>query len=140
MPIRFFADHCVPTSACAALRDAGHEVLILRDHLPTNATDPEVITAAQDHAAVLLTLNGDFSDIVTYPPGDYLGIVALQLRNHPEVLGQILTRLIEYIEAHPEPEHFGGKLLLVEAHRIRVRRKCADADSADEAESSESDD
>jgi len=36
--------------------------------------------------AILLSLNGDFADIVNYPPKNYKGIVALQVRNHSEIL------------------------------------------------------
>jgi nicotinamidase-related amidase len=42
MSLRLFADHCVPNSVIAALRAAGHEVLILTDHLPAASDDPVV--------------------------------------------------------------------------------------------------
>ena len=48
--------------------------------------DENVIAKAQEIDAILLSMNGDFADIVTYPPKDYTGIVALQIRNDPEVL------------------------------------------------------
>jgi hypothetical protein len=66
-------------------------------------------------------LNGDFADIVTYPPARYYGIVALQVRNHPEIIPQLLERLKAYLSAHENMEQYSGKLLLVEAHRIRSR-------------------
>ena len=71
--------------------------------------------------AILLSLNGDFFDIVTYPPGDYLGIVAVQLHNHPEVIPPLMTRLQAFIAINPEREFYRGKLFLVEPHRIRIR-------------------
>jgi len=46
----------------------------------------------------LLSMNGDFADIVNYPPKKYKGIVALQMRNHAEVLERLLARLTEYYE------------------------------------------
>ncbi|MCP4757258.1 MAG: hypothetical protein GY866_40870 [Proteobacteria bacterium] len=69
----------------------------------------------------ILSLNGDFSDIVRYPTADYNGIVALQIRNHPEVIPQILERLKTYLLSNPDFDHYKGRLFLVEAHRIRVR-------------------
>ena len=36
--------------------------------------------------AVLVSLNGDFADIVIYPPSSYRGIIAFQVKNHPEVI------------------------------------------------------
>ncbi len=53
--------------------------------------------------------------------GRYKGIIAFQVRNHPEVLPQLVSRLKAYLSEHPEMGHYGGKLLLVEAHRIRIR-------------------
>lgn len=121
MPMRFFADHCVPTSVGEALAADGHEVLLLREQLQTNAPDPEVIAKAQELNAVLVSLNGDFGDIVTYPPAQYQGIIGLQVRNHPESLVPIVARLKEYLTAWPDAAHYAGKLLIVESHRIRVR-------------------
>jgi len=119
--MRFFADHCVPESVAQALESKGHEVLRLRNQMATNALDPDVIEQAQRLDAVLLSLNGDFSDIVRYPPSKYGGIISMQVRNRPEVLAQITERLTRYLRDQPDREHYRGKLLLVEAHRIRVR-------------------
>jgi len=119
--LRFFIDQCVPRSVSQSLRDAGHEVELLRSHLPINAKDPDVIECAQRLDAVLLTLNGDFSDIINYPPDQFGGIVALQVRNHPEALPAIVMRLLTYLGEHNEREHWIGKLFLVEAHRVRIK-------------------
>jgi predicted nuclease of predicted toxin-antitoxin system len=96
-------------------------VIILRDHLPIDAPDLEVITKAQELDALLISLNGDFSNIVTYPPSLYKGIISLQVRNHPEIIFQLMSRLMEYINEHMNMDHYSGKLILVEAHRIRIR-------------------
>ncbi len=77
MKLRLFADQCVPLEIVLALRDQGHEVLLLRDHLPIRSIDPLVIAKAQELDCLFLSLNGDFSDIVTYPPSRYGGILAL---------------------------------------------------------------
>ncbi|MFH0811578.1 MAG: DUF5615 family PIN-like protein [Pseudomonadota bacterium] len=122
MSLRFFTDHCVPNSVIQALRDTGHEVFILREHIPQDSDDLAVIAKAQELDAILVSLNGDFSDIVTYPPSNYKGIVALQVRNHPEVIPSLMRRLVNYLTAHPEMDNFKGQLLLVEAHRIRIRK------------------
>lgn len=73
MSVKFFADHCIPDSVIRLLIDAGHEVFLLRDHMPTDSPDSLVIEKAQVIDAVLLSLNGDFADIVTYPPANYTG-------------------------------------------------------------------
>ena len=83
--------------------------------------DVAVIAKAQEIDAILLSLNGDFADIVTYPPKNYKGIVTLQLRNHAEILDQLLVRLTGYLRLQPEMEHYRGKLLVVEVNRMRIR-------------------
>ena len=122
MRLQFLADHCVPTLVIENLHAAGHEVTRLRDWLPPESPDENVIAKAQELAAILLTLNGDFADITAYPPANYRGIVALQVRNRYEILPQIVARLQTYLAAHPDMAHYQGKLLLVEVHRIRIRR------------------
>jgi len=121
MKLRFFADQCVPGSIIRALRDEGHEILRLKDSISEDSSDPVVIAKAHELDAILLSLNGDFADIVSYPPADYRGIVALQVRNHPEAIPQLISRLIGFISSYPERQYFVGKLLLIEPHRIRIR-------------------
>jgi hypothetical protein len=76
---------------------------------------------AQEIGAVLLSLNGDFADIVAYPPENFKGIIARQIRNHPEALSHLMARLTGYLNFRPEMAHYRGKLFIVEVGRIRVR-------------------
>ena len=121
MRLKFLADHCVPTEIVEALRDMGQEVIRLRDLMPPDSPDIAVITKARDSDAILISLNGDFADIVSYPPHAYNGIIALQIRNHPEGIHGLMERLRVYLHSFQDSSHYKGKLLVVEAHRIRVR-------------------
>ena len=122
MSLRFFTDHCVANSVIQVLRDRGHDVLVLKEHIPQDSDDPLVIAKAQELDAILVSLNGDFADIATYPPSQYKGIIALQVRNHPEVIPSLVQRLTDYLAHHPEMSTYQGRLLAVEAHRIRIRK------------------
>jgi predicted nuclease of predicted toxin-antitoxin system len=119
--LRFFADHCISNFIIDALCGAGNEVLRLGEYLPVESSDRRVIAKAQETDAILLSLNGDFADIVTYPPAHFKGIVSLQILNHPEVTRPLLARLVAYLAAHPAPEDYRGKLISVEVDRIRIR-------------------
>lgn len=121
MSLRFFIDQCVPNSIIKTLRDAGYEVFVLGDLIPIESPDRAVIAKAQELEAILVSLNGDFADIVTYPPSAYQGIISIQLKNHPEIIPQLMVRLTEYLSLHDRPEHYQGKLLIVEVYRIRVK-------------------
>jgi hypothetical protein len=103
------------------LRAAGCVVYLLRDHLPTDANDLAVLQKTQSLQCLLLSVNGDFTDIVKYSPRRYRGIISLQMRNHPEILPLIVDRATAYFAAHPEMNHYAGKLVLFEAHRVRIR-------------------
>lgn len=121
MGLRFLADHCISNLIIQNLRNAHHEVVRLTEVLPAESPDAAVIAKAQEIDAILLSLNGDFADIVGYPPQNYKGIVALQMRNHPEITTQLLSRLTSYLELHGAKEHYHGKLLVIEVDRIRIR-------------------
>jgi predicted nuclease of predicted toxin-antitoxin system len=119
--LRFFADHCVPESVVQTLHNAGHEVLRLREYLLVDSNDVAVISKAQELQAILVSLNGDFADIVNYPPDEYGGIISLRIENHPEILPQILKNLATYLSKHDDMGHYAGKLLIVDVRRIRIR-------------------
>ena len=121
MALRLLADHCVSNLIVQTLRDAGHEVLRLKDLLPVESPDAAVIAKAQEVGAILLTLDSDFADIVTYPPGEFMGIIALQVRNHPEIHPPLLSRLGGYMKLQPEMKHYRGRLIIAEVDRIRIR-------------------
>jgi len=83
MSLRLFCDQCVPAEISDALRNQGFDVILLRSVLPIPSPDTAVIAKAQQLAPILLSLNGDFSHIVAYPPENHAGIIAIQLNNHP---------------------------------------------------------
>jgi predicted nuclease of predicted toxin-antitoxin system len=121
MSLRFLSDHCVPTEIAESLKQPGHEVSLLREVLPISSPDPAVIAKAQQIGAILLSLNGDFADIITYPPSQYGGIVAIQLNNHPETIPYLMAGLLGFLSDHADQKFYRGKLFIVEPHRIRIR-------------------
>ena len=102
MSLRFFLDHCVSNFIVRALNNAGHETICLKDYIKQEAPDSLVILKAQELDTILVSLNGDFADIVSYPPGNYKGIISLQLRNHPEIIPQLMTRLNDFLITHKD--------------------------------------
>jgi len=122
MSLRFFSDQCVPAEITDTLRRHGHQVTLLREVLPIRSLDPAVIAKAQELGAILLSLNGDFADIVAYPPTNYLGILAVQLHNHPEIIPPLMERLVAFLDGHPAQEFYHSKLYIVEVHRVRIRQ------------------
>lgn len=79
MSLAFLSDQCVPEEITATLIQHGYRVIRLRDVLPIRSPDPVVIAKAQELDVMLLSLNGDFSDIVAYPPAEHGGIIGSSL-------------------------------------------------------------
>jgi predicted nuclease of predicted toxin-antitoxin system len=121
MSLKFFADQCVPSSIIQNLKNSGNEILKLSDYIPQNSIDRIVINKAQELNAILLSLNGDFSNIINYPPTDFKGIISLQIKNHPEIIPEMMNKLNKFISTHSEMKYYAGKLVLVEVHRIRIK-------------------
>ena len=122
MSLKFFADHCVPAYVIGSIERMGHKVLRLRDYLPTDAPDKTVILKAQELGCILISLDGDFANIIMFPPSEFMGIIALQLKDHPDILPDLMNRLGDYLIAHPEGQHYKGLLLVVNVDAIRIRR------------------
>lgn len=58
--IKFFLDNCVPDSVAHVLRDAGHEVIFLRDTIPKDSPDQVVARVSEALDAVLVSYDKDF--------------------------------------------------------------------------------
>lgn len=78
--MRLLLDHCVPNRVAKLLGDAGHEVIRLRECLPTDSPDPVVIRKADDLDAILVSLNGDLRTLLRIRPRS----IAVSLRCRSE--------------------------------------------------------
>ena len=115
MSLRFLADHCVPRSMIQALH-----VMRLSDHFPS-FSDKLVIEKTLELNAILIFIKSNKADIVAYLPSEYSGILCLQLRNRPFLIPILMNQFLYYLAENGSQEHYRGKLLLVETHRIRIR-------------------
>jgi predicted nuclease of predicted toxin-antitoxin system len=61
--LKFLTDNCVPDSVGRALTEAGHEVIPLREILPTNSPDPLVASVAELNDAILVSFDRDFKTL-----------------------------------------------------------------------------
>ena len=108
MSLRLLADHCISKAIIDAILEMGHDVVRLKDVLPPDSADPLIVTRAKEIDSILISLNGDFADIITYPPNAYEGSIALQVKNHPEVIPQLMARLKLYLLARPDRAFYRG--------------------------------
>jgi predicted nuclease of predicted toxin-antitoxin system len=66
--MRLLLDHNVPDSVAAVFRAAGHEVLLVRELLPTDSSDQLVATASELEGAILVSVDRDFKQIAPRIP------------------------------------------------------------------------
>jgi predicted nuclease of predicted toxin-antitoxin system len=63
--LRFFLNHCVPASVARVLRDAGHVVILQKDAIATDESDPIVALASAENDAILISTDKDYRKIAT---------------------------------------------------------------------------
>ena len=115
---KFKVDENLPTEAVELLASAGHDAVTVGGQRMVGQPDRNVAMVCKREGRVVVTLDLDFADIRTYPPGDYAGIIVLRLArlDKPRVLS-VLQRLLPVLESEP----LLGKLWIVEEASVRVR-------------------
>jgi predicted nuclease of predicted toxin-antitoxin system len=76
---RLLADECVYQATSDFVRGLGCDLITIQDANLAGAKDKAVIELATDLERVLLTRDLDFSNVLIYPPGHYLGIIVLKI-------------------------------------------------------------
>ena len=117
MPVKLLADENIPAGAIDALRDAGCDVLSIREIAPGIA-DAEVLQLAVDQSRLLVTFDRDYGELIFRqgfePPPSIICFRALPTSPH-EVSDSVLSLL----EA---PESIFGAIVVVSNQGIRRRR------------------
>lgn len=116
--MRFKIDENMPVEAASILNDSGHDALTIHDQQMIGETDTQVASVCKLEHRALVTLDLDFSDIRTYPPGEHHGIVVLRPRTQakPSVL-QLLKQLIPLLLTEP----LDGNLWILQENGLRIR-------------------
>ena len=92
----FFFDHDVPEDAAFALEAMGHQVVRLRQALPTTTKDDEVFRFANANDYILVTCNrDDFLSLIGEAP--FSGLIVLVRRPRRALERAALVQLIERV-------------------------------------------
>jgi predicted nuclease of predicted toxin-antitoxin system len=114
--VRFLADECCPTSIVTAIRQAGHDVLYVREET-RGITDREVASIAQGEDRILITEDYDFGELVVRQGVALPGLVILALSDQPRDIR--IQRTLETIDRLHV--NLLGNLVVVEPARERLR-------------------
>ena len=116
--MRFKLDENMPMKAQVWLQEHGHDADSVFDENLGGANDSAVAMACQTEQRVLVTLDLDFSDIRTYPPSDYCGIIILRPKYQSTI--QIMA-MLESMLFFLEKETIDHSLWIVEPTGLRIR-------------------
>lgn len=116
--MRFKVDENLPIEAAALLRSAGHDALTVFEQSLIGEDDSHILDICQEEERALITMDLDFSDVRSYPPQEYFGLIVLRLhrQDKPYVL-ETIGRILPFLKQE-QVEH---RLWIVEKNRIRVR-------------------
>lgn len=112
--MRFLADESCDFAVVNALREAGHDVMAVKDVLP-GAPDEAVISLADQDARVLLTEDKDFGQLVFSSAVSSPGVIFIRF---PGNARQAMVRTIELV--NKKPEKMKGHFAVVQPGRIRI--------------------
>ena len=116
--MRFKIDENLPIDVADLLRSAGHDALTVFEQRLIGEDDSHILDICQEEERALITLDLDFSDVRSYQPQEYFGLMVLRLhRQDKAYVLETMRRIIPLLEK----EEVKGRLWIVEENRIRVR-------------------
>ena len=116
--MKFKIDEVLPRDYGEILRQADHDVATLFDEGMRGKSDPLIADACPEESRILISLDRDFSDIRSYPPEQYPGIIALSVaRQDKGHLIKVLRGTMMLFDCHP----IHNKLWIVQENRGRIR-------------------
>ena len=77
--MHFKIDENLPTEIAEILINVGHDAKTANDQQLLGVKDTVLIDVCKIENRILVTLDTDFSDIRTYPPHEFSGIIVLRL-------------------------------------------------------------
>lgn len=116
--MRFKIDQNLPDSVAVRLREAGHDSATIHEERMVGQVGLRVAAVCQAERRALVTLDLDFSDIRSYPPQDYFGIIVLRPRTQGRAA--VLSPVAQVIPLIEE-EQLVGRLWIVQVGGVRVR-------------------
>ncbi len=118
--MRFKIDENLPVEIAEVLINVGHDAKTINDQQLQGIRDPVLINVCKNEKRVLITLDTDFSDIRTYPPQDFSGIIVLRVGSQAK---QHVIKVFQHIIPLFEREPLNQHLWIVEETKVRIRGK-----------------
>jgi len=114
--VRLCANENLPEARVIALRQAGHDVLWIRE-TPAGISDAEVLSRAQAEERLLLTFDKDFGDLVFHRGLTASAGIVLFRIPQPSV-AIVAQRVVAILTSRAD---WQGQYSVAEEHSIRMR-------------------
>lgn len=116
--MNFVTDECVDQPVSARLRDDGHAVISVAEMAP-GIGDVDVLTIARERAAILITADKDFGELVFRDGRASFGVLLLRLAGlAPTAKAEVVSAVVKTHSAKL-PEAF----TVVSPGMVRIRRQ-----------------
>jgi predicted nuclease of predicted toxin-antitoxin system len=118
--MQFKIDENLPVEIAELLINAGHDAKTVNEQQLQGIRDPLLINICKTENRVLVSLDADFSDITTYPPQDFAGIIVLRVGSQAKYH---IIKVFQHIISLLERETLNQHLWIVEETKVRIRGK-----------------
>ena len=116
--MKFKIDENLPVEIAELLIKSGHNAKTVKEQQLKGTKDSVLINLCKQENRALVTLDIDFSDITTYPPEEYAGIIVLRVGSQSKYhVADVFQHAIPIIDLEPLQQH----LWIVEENVIRIR-------------------
>lgn len=105
------------------LRDAGHDASSVWRQKMRGATDGRLADVCRAEGLAILTMDMDFSNITTYPPADYAGIIVIRLKRQSR--GEVIRAVRDLLPLLPTAQ-INGQLWVVGETQLRIHGRSED--------------
>lgn len=116
--MKFKLDENVPEPIRAALVELGHDAHTVAEERLSGAPDDTVLQASIAESRVFVTLDLDFGDIRTYPPGMHRGVWILRPAKQTFRAIEALVRAGVRLASS---ERVDQQLWVIDEQRVRIR-------------------
>jgi len=116
--VRIKVDENIGQSGVDLLRQAGHDVMTVREQGLAGSLDEVVFQASKTEARTLVTPDRDFGQVPRFPPKQMAGIVVLEFGG-PASLRLLHGRLRDFL-ALAATRPVAGELWIIELGRVRI--------------------
>ncbi len=116
--MKFKIDENLPDEVAEILNRSSHDAVTVLQQDMGGKEDSDIAKVCRNEDRVIVTLDIDFADILTYPPDQYPGIIVFRITNQskPSILKHV-KRVVKVLALHSCQQ----QLWIVEKERIRVR-------------------